>query len=127
MTPPPPPPRTKNPRNDDEIVRESLELELGPAMQWGLVQTQGSDEDSINELNFSLPITAYFSPGAKKETGTYEENTSSNTALSRLFIIQARPYFQTDLFYLSTRNPDGPPHFQFGLLFRLAWLLFPKR
>lgn len=79
-----------------EIAGRSLEIQAGPAMEWGLVQTQGSAEDSINELNLSLPVAAYYSPGTRKATGTYKENIASEEALSRLYILQARPYFQTD-------------------------------
>ncbi len=79
-----------------EIAGRSLEIQAGPALEWGLVQTQGSDKDSINELNISLPVAAYYSPGTRKATGSYKENISSSEALSRLFLFQARPYFQTD-------------------------------
>ena len=77
---------------------ESTELEIGPAIEWKLAQVQGVPKRDVEELTFSLPTTIYASPGGRKMTGTYEENivNAGIKNYSALWVIQGKPYFQTD-------------------------------
>lgn len=77
---------------------QSIELEIGPATEWKLAEVQGNGKKDIQELNFSVPLTAYVSPGRRRMTGTYEENIAAagDTIFSALWVIQGKPYFQTD-------------------------------
>ena len=77
---------------------KSTEFEITPVFGWNLAEAEGKAEYEVNELDFSLPVIVYLSPGRKKMTGTYEENISaaSERGFSRLWIVRARPYFQTD-------------------------------
>lgn len=63
---------------------QSITLEVGPATEWKLAQVQGNNTKDVQELNFSLPITAYISPG---------------TQSSALWIVQSKPYLQTDFIF----------------------------
>jgi hypothetical protein len=76
----------------------SLELQLGPAVEWNLAETQQADGKDVQELSFEIPTIIYFSPGRQKMTCTYEENIAAagQTYLSALWVFQAKPYFQTD-------------------------------
>jgi hypothetical protein len=77
---------------------ESSEWEIGPAAGWKLAQVQGASSKNVEELDFSVPMTLYYSPGRAKMTGTYEENMAAagDRVFSRLWLFQAKPYFQTD-------------------------------
>ena len=77
---------------------KSTEFEITPVFGWNLAEAEGTAEYEVNELDFSLPVIVYISPGGNKMTGTYEENISaaSDRGFSRLWIVRARPYFQTD-------------------------------
>ena len=76
----------------------STEFEITPVFGWNLAEAEGTAEYEVNELDFSLPVIVYISPGGNKMTGTYEENISaaSDRGFSRLWIVTAKPYFQTD-------------------------------
>ncbi len=77
---------------------KSTEFEITPVLVWNLAEHEGKGEYEVNELAFSLPVIVYISPGGKKMTGTYEENISAagDRGFSRLWIVKAKPYFQTD-------------------------------
>lgn len=77
---------------------ESLDVQTGPAVAWNLAETQEADGKDVQELSFDIPTIIYFSPGRQKMTGTYEENIAAagQTPLSALWVLQAKPYFQTD-------------------------------
>jgi hypothetical protein len=77
---------------------KSLELQVGPAVEWNLAETQEAGKKDVQELSFNIPTTAYYSPGRQKMTGTYEENIAAagRTISSALLVFQAKPYFQTD-------------------------------
>lgn len=76
----------------------STEFEITPVFGWNLAEAEGTAEYEVNELDFSLPVIVYISPGGNKMTGTYEKNISaaSDRGFSRLWIVTAKPYFQTD-------------------------------
>jgi hypothetical protein len=46
----------------------------------------------VEELGFAVPVTAYWSPGSSKT----DPNDRVDRALSRLVVLQAKPYFNTD-------------------------------
>lgn len=77
---------------------KSTEFEITPMFGWNLAEAEGKAEYEVNELDFSLPVIVYISPGRNKMTGTYEENISAagDHGFSRLWIVTAKPYFQTD-------------------------------
>lgn len=77
---------------------QSFELQVGPATEWKLAETQEKNKNDVQELNFSVPLTLFVSPGREKMKGTYEENMAAagNTIFSQLWVIQSKPYFQTD-------------------------------
>lgn len=76
----------------------STELELGPEVDWNIAQSGKAGDHGTEELNFALPLTAYIVPGGERMTGTYEENIRavSGRGPGSLWILQARPYYQTD-------------------------------
>ena len=76
----------------------STEWEVGPAIEWRLVETEGTTAQDVQDLGFSLPMAIYMSPGRNKMTGSYEENIAAagNTIFSSLWVLQGKPYFQTD-------------------------------
>lgn len=77
---------------------QSAEWEIGPAAGWKLAQVQGASSKNVEELDFAIPMTLYFSPGRPKMTGTYEQNMTlaGEKIFSRLWLFQAKPYLQTD-------------------------------
>ena len=98
---------------------QSIELEVGPAVEWNLAQVQGNSKKDVQALTFSLPMTVYASPGREKMTGTYEENIAAagNEIFSALWVIQAKPYFQTDFsFQQEIYGVEASAEFVGGLL-----------
>jgi hypothetical protein len=67
----------------------NLRLEFGTATTWNLAEVEGTDGNDVEEFGFSLPLTFRLSPGAKADPG-------GNKHLSRLCLIGAKPYYQTD-------------------------------
>jgi hypothetical protein len=67
----------------------SIELGVDAAAEWKVSQTQGDPTKDVEELTFSTPLTFYISPGASPKP-------NADTATSRLVLVQAKPYFQTD-------------------------------
>jgi hypothetical protein len=63
---------------------QSITMEIGPATEWKLAQVQGDNTKDVQELDFSLPMTAYISPGTKS---------------SALWVVQGKPYLQTDFIF----------------------------
>lgn len=76
----------------------SLALELGPSVNWKLAETEESGQNDAQELTFSLPLLAYFSPGHEKMVHSKVENLAAarEHGYSRLWVLQAKPYFNTD-------------------------------
>jgi len=68
---------------------ESLEAIWGPAFEWDIAQTEEDGMSGVEELGVSIPATFYWSPGA----GFIREG---ETISSRLWVIQGKPYFQSD-------------------------------
>lgn len=60
---------------------KSVETSLSPTVEWRVAQTQNVNGNTVEELGLSLPLTAYISPGL---------------TTSALWVLQAKPYFQTD-------------------------------
>lgn len=77
---------------------QSTEFELLPAINWKIASVEGLSGSDIEELGFSVPITLFLSPGGKRYSDNYEKNVvaAAGGILSRLWVINARPYLQTD-------------------------------
>jgi len=77
---------------------QSAEFELLPAVNWRIASIEGVASSDIEELGFSIPMILFYSPGGEAYTGSYEENVAAadDRILSRLWIVTARSYAQTD-------------------------------
>lgn len=98
---------------------QSIELEVGPATEWKLAEVQGNGKKDVQELTFSLPMTVYASPGRTRMTGTYDENIAAagDRIFSALWVIQGKPYFQTDFsFQHEIYGVEASAEFVGGLL-----------
>jgi hypothetical protein len=104
---------------------QSFELQVGPATEWKLAETQEKNNKDVQELNFSFPLTLFVSPGREKMKGTYEENMAAagNTIFSQLWVIQSKPYFQTDFsFQHEIYGAEASAEFVGGLFGGLLYL-----
>ena len=70
----------------------SGELSLNFATQWNVAQVQEDRSKDVEELTFSLPLTLYLSPGV----GISDRDSKHDAARSQLWLLQGKPYFQTD-------------------------------
>ncbi|HEX7516043.1 MAG TPA: hypothetical protein VF345_02020 [Chthoniobacterales bacterium] len=60
---------------------QSVTLEVGPAIEWKLAEVQGNSKKDVQELAFNVPTVLYLTPGSD---------------LPALWVIQSKPYLQTD-------------------------------
>jgi len=77
---------------------KSAEFELLPAINWRIASIEGVANSDIEELGFSLPMVLFLSPGGNVYSGTYDQNVAAakGKILSRLWVLTARPFVQTD-------------------------------
>ncbi len=73
---------------DDMAPSRSLYWKIMPALSWNLAQVQGGPSaNNIEDLAFSLPVSMWLYPSSEKQV------------MPQLWVVQARPYYQTDFLF----------------------------